>query len=148
MPFKILLRDVKESQKSIGTDKGLAKIGDPVVNLAYSIAKSLKLSQDSSNNRVYRTGNKVSKEVLSSALKLALMRNFAKTRADSHDMADSVEAIIAYAWLKDIITIDQMISFLAENLQGNLKDRKEEINAAIIAFKNLLLHVKKSLPIN
>lgn len=146
MPFKFLLKDLKESQRAIGTDKGLAKIGDPIVNLSYSIAKSIVLSNYGQNKKVHRTANKVSKEILSNALKLADMKSFAKNRADAHDMADSVEAIVAYLWLKNAIKIDEIIHFLGENLKGNLTDRKEEIKSAIIAFKNFLLHVKNQLP--
>ena len=65
MAYKFLISDITQinSQKSIGTDKGLAKIGDGIVNLAYSVAKSIYLTKKNSN-RVLRTGLKVSKKIL------------------------------------------------------------------------------------
>ena len=47
MDYEFLIADLnrKKSQKSIGTDKGLAKIGDGIVNLAYSVAKSIYLTK-------------------------------------------------------------------------------------------------------
>ena len=71
MDYKYLIRDLdlKKSQKEIGTDKGLAKIGDGIVNLTYSVAKSIYLTNNSLNNNVIRTGTKVSKRILANALK-------------------------------------------------------------------------------
>ncbi len=83
------------TQKSIGTDKGLAKIGDGVVNLSYSVAKSMYLTRNNKNNKIIRTGKKVSKIILAEALKDANMKSFSRNRANAHDLADTVEAIIA-----------------------------------------------------
>ncbi|MCK4285857.1 MAG: hypothetical protein KAX18_06625, partial [Candidatus Lokiarchaeota archaeon] len=98
MDYEFLIRDlnINKSQKAIGTDKGLAKIGDGIVNLTYSMAKSIILTQTNLNNKVLRTGLKVSKKILANSLKNANMKNFAKSRADAHDLADTVEALIAY----------------------------------------------------
>ena len=97
MDYDFLLKDLKKnlSQKAIGTDKGLAKIGDAIVNLAYSVAKSIYLTNSSKNNNTNRTGKKVSKTILANALKNADMKVFAKSRADAHDLADTVEALVA-----------------------------------------------------
>ncbi len=148
MSYKFLLQDLQETPISIGTDKGLAKIGDALVNLSYSIAKSIIMSKNNDTNKIIRTGTKVSKEILSNALKQAGLKYFAKKRADAHDMANTVEAILAYLWLKNAISLDEIVSFLSEHLKGNLSNRKDEIAIAIQAFKNLLLHVKSSLPTN
>ena len=50
MNYEFLVSDIKQklSQKNIGTDKGLAKIGDGLINLAYSVAKSIFLSRNNS----------------------------------------------------------------------------------------------------
>ncbi|MHA1689551.1 MAG: ribonuclease III family protein [Promethearchaeota archaeon] len=148
MSYKFLLQDLQETPISIGTDKGLAKIGDALVNLSYSIAKSVNISKYNDRKKIIRTGTKVSKEILSNALKQANMKYFAKKRANAHDMANTVEAIFAYLWLKKSISLDEIMSFLSQHLKGNLSNRKEEINSAINAFKLLLLHVKPLLPPN
>lgn len=143
MSYKFLISDLN-TQKSIGTDKGLAKIGDGIVNLAYSIAKSIYLTESSSN--VLRTGLKVNKTILSNALKNAGMKNYAKNRADAHDLANTVEAIIAYVFLNNKITLNEIIDFLQENLSGNIQNRTQEMKNASTAFTNLLNYIKKFLP--
>ncbi len=148
MPYEFLLEDINSilTCKSIGTDKGLAKIGDGIVNLTYSIAKSIFLTKINKNNKSIRTGLKVSKKILAEALKKADMKKFSKSRADAHDFADTVEALIAYIWFRDKMTIKDMVNFLADSLSGDLYNRSEEIQNATIAFTNLLLHIKKFLP--
>lgn len=143
MSYEFLINDLN-SQKGIGTDKGLAKIGDGIVNLAYSVAKSIYLTENSSN--IIRTGLKVNKTILSNALRNANMKDLAKRRGDAHDLANTVEAIIAYAFLNNKITMNEIINFLKKNLTGNIKDRKQEILGATEAFAKLLIHIKKFLP--
>ncbi|TFG20877.1 MAG: hypothetical protein EU529_14230 [Promethearchaeota archaeon] len=150
MVYEFLISDLNKikTQKSIGTDKGLAKIGDGIVNLAYSVAKSIYLTRNNSNKEVVRTGLKVSKKILSNALKNANMKSFAKNRADAHDLANTVEAIVAYVWLINKMSLKEIIDFLTENFSGNLQGRIDEINNAINAFTNLLNYTKKFLPEN
>jgi len=148
MDYEFLIRDLnsKKSQKAIGTDKGLAKIGDGIVNLTYSMAKSIILTQTNLNNKVLRTGLKVSKKILANSLKNANMKNFAKSRADAHDLADTVEALIAYVWLSNQMSLNEIIDLLTSNLSGNLTIRSEEIKNATEAFTKLLVNIKKLLP--
>jgi len=150
MDYEFLIKDLNlnKSQKIIGTDKGLAKIGDAIVNLAYSVSKSNFLTQNNTNNKPIRTGMKVGRTILEAALKKADLKNFAKNRANSHDFADTVEALVAYVWLANKISIKEIINLLTENLTGNLYDRREEINSATIAFTKLLNVIKKFLPEN
>ncbi|TFF98152.1 MAG: hypothetical protein EU541_07225 [Promethearchaeota archaeon] len=146
MDYHALIENIPYTQKAIGTDKGLAKIGDAVVNLAYSVAKSIYLTKNNSTNHITRTGDKVNKNILSKALKDADMKSFAKNRANSHDLANTVEAIIAYLWLKEKISIHQLISRLTSNLSGNISHRIKEIDNAAYAFTQVLHSVKQDLP--
>ena len=148
MPYDFLLKDINSNLtcKAIGTDKGLAKIGDGVVNLTYSIAKSIYLTKVNNNNKNIRTGLKVSKKILAEALKKANLKNFSKSRADAHDLADTVEALIAYVWFSDKMTIEDIVNCLVDSLNGDLNIRSEEIQNATIAFTKLLIHIKKFLP--
>jgi len=150
MAYNFLLKDLDRNltQKSIGTDKGLAKIGDGIVNLTYSVAKSIYLTRNNKNNKIIRTGKKVSKTILAEALKDANMKSFSKNRANAHDLADTVESIIAYIWFSEKITIKEIINFLTDSLTGNLYERQSEIESAKIAFTKLLNHIKKLLPDN
>ncbi len=148
MDYEFLIRDlnISKSQKAIGTDKGLAKIGDGIVNLTYSMAKSIVLTQSNLNNKVLRTGLKVSKKILADSLKNADMKKFAKSRADAHDLADTVEALVAYIWLSNQMSLNEIIDLLTSNLSGNLTIRSEEIKNATEAFTKLLITIKKLLP--
>jgi hypothetical protein len=148
MDYEFLIKDIdlNISQKNIGTDKGLAKIGDGIVNLSYSVAKSIFLTKNNLNKKVIRTGSKVSKNILAIALKNADLRKFAKTRADSHDLADTAEAIIAYIWLHGKFDLHDMINILVNNLKGNLYNRTEEIKYATEAFTILFANIKPFLP--
>jgi len=150
MSFDFLLKDLNLNltQKFIGTDKGLAKIGDGIVNLTYSVAKSMYLTCNNNNNKIIRTGKKVSKKILAEALKDANMKKFSKNRSDAHDLADTVEAIIAYIWFSEKMTIKEIINFLSDSLTGDLYERHVEIESAKIAFTKLLNHIKKYLPEN
>jgi len=146
MDFGFLVENIPETKKAIGTDKGLAKIGDGIVNFTYSLAKSIYLSKKSSGNKLIRTGEKVSKNILAKALKDAEMKSFAKNRADSHDLANTVEAVIAYVWLKRYISIEEIVIILLNNLSGNIIHRIREVDNAAKAFTHLLLEIKKYLP--
>ncbi len=148
MVYEFLIKDLNriKSQKSIGTDKGLAKIGDGIVNLAYSVAKSIFLTKNNLRDKIFRTGSKVSKQILANALKNADMKDFAKNRADAHDLADTGEALVAYVWLSKNLTLNGIIDFLTNNLSGDLTNRSEEIKSATIAFTNLFINIRKFLP--
>jgi len=148
MAFEFLLDDLNQhlSKKTIGTDKGLAKLGDSIVNLTYSTAKSIYLTRTNKNNRSIRTGIKVSKKILAEALKNADLKTFAKNRGDAHDMADTVEAIVAYVWLNNNMSLEDMIEVLWKSLSGDISIRTQEIETARIAFTNLLIKMKVFLP--
>jgi hypothetical protein len=148
MDYEFLIKDIShnKSQKNIGTDKGLAKIGDGIVNFSYSVAKSIFLTKNNLNKRIIRTGSKVSKNILATALKNADLRTYAKTRADSHDLADTAEALIAYIWLGGKLNLHEIINILESNLEGNLYNRTEEIKYATEAFTILFKNIKLHLP--
>ena len=148
MDYEFLIKDIShnKSQKNIGTDKGLAKIGDGIVNFSYSVAKSIFLTKNNLNKRIIRTGSKVSKNILATALKNADLRTYAKTRADSHDLADTAEALIAYIWLGGKLKLHEIINILESNLKGNLYNRTEEIKYATEAFTILFENIKVYLP--
>ncbi len=122
-------------------DKGLAQVGDALVNFIYSIARSRVLNK--------RTGKKVNRTILSEALKAANLRHLPRPRADTHDLADTVEAIVAYAWAKKILTIEEMVQILVKNLDLTKADERnltQENFYAAEAFKCLLEEIKARLP--
>jgi hypothetical protein len=129
------------SLSAASKDKGLAQVGDALVNFVYSIARSQVLGM--------RTGKKVNRTILSEALKGADLRHLSRPRADTHDLADTVEAIVAYAWAKKVISLEEMVQILVKNLdlsKGESRNLAEENFHAAEAFKCLLVVIKARLP--
>lgn len=109
----------------------LAKLGDPLVNLIYSLAIS--------KARGAPDGDKASNKVLSEALSAAGLRDLASSRVDRHRLGDVAEAIIVFAWLRDEIEIEEAAEILAGSFEGvDFGSRKEVFRAAEEGFDNLL----------
>ncbi len=128
-----------ESLESIMNDKGLAKVGDNLVNFVYSLAKSVVLGQT--------TGEKVRDRVLARAIRATNVYNHISRRTDAGRAADAYEAIMAYLWMNGKFTIQQAVKSLTETLHIDTKtSRKREGELAAQSFQHLLeLHID-SLP--
>ena len=127
----------KKSIKEIGIDKDLAKFGDTVTNFIYSLAKSVVLGK--------LDQRKVSRTILSVALKQSEMKIYAKTRSDAHGLADTTEALIGYMYCIGW-SLESMAEILIEILKNyDLNDFKIEKSASIEAFTHLLLKIKEHL---
>ncbi len=93
-----------KSLTEVLTDHKLAALGDAYINLAYSLALSMKRGQPS--------GAKVKGAVLAEALKKAGLRTCMPSRVSSHMLADAAEALIVYAWLCGFLPLDECVSIL------------------------------------
>ncbi len=111
--------------QEIMLDKDLAKLGDAYVNFVYSLALSLRLQRP--------TGAKVNNQILARAIKSAGLREMLPRRTDRHAQGNSAEALIAYAWLKKLLSLEDCLKILGEN------ENPEE------AFTNLLEEIGKRL---
>lgn len=125
------------SLTDIGRSKDLARIGDSIINLAFSLAYS----------RIARRfeGIKLNKKVQAQALRDAGLRECTQLRPDAHDLADSAEAFCAYAYYK----LDFSIEYMAEILYVNMKDMPhrttgDKIKAAIWGVTALLITIKNA----
>jgi hypothetical protein len=127
------------SLESIMNDKGLAKIGDNLVNFCYSLAKSVVLGE--------ATGEKVRDSVLARALRATPAYPSMGRRTDAGRAADAYEAIMAYLWLTDKLSIPGMVTSLKTTLNIDSRtNRKREGDAAAISFQILLEQNLDSLP--
>ena len=125
--------------ESIMNDKGLAQIGDNLVNLCYSLAKSIVLERSG--------GQKVRDSVLARAIRATSVYKHIGHRTDMGGAGDAYEAIMAWLWMKEKITIERIVELLVENLSLDSKTgRKEEGELASVAFQLLLEFVIPSLP--
>ena len=127
-----------QSLREIGTDKRLAKFGDIITNMAYLLAITASKGEIDAK--------KVSKKILSNALKKAKMKKYAKKRPNSHDMANTVEAFLGYMYLYEHWGIEKMAKILIKILNHyNFEIYKEEIDGSIQAFSQLLQIILKKI---
>jgi hypothetical protein len=127
------------SIEQIMNDKGLAKIGDNLVNLCYSLAKSLVLG--------HATGEKVRDSVLARAIRATSVYSRMNRRSDIGRAADAYEALMAFLWMTNRITIPTMVEFLARLLDIDSKtSRSKEGEIAAISFQHFLEENVKYLP--
>jgi len=128
-----------DSVEKIMNDKGLAKVGDGIVNLCYSLAKSKVLG--------HATGEKVRDSVLARAIRTTDVYNHISRRTDSGRAADAYEAIMAYLWMTGKITIQGTVDALAQTLHIDSKtNRKKEGEIAAQSFQIFLEQHIGSLP--
>lgn len=113
--------------REIVLDKGLAALGDALVNFAYSLALSLLEGRP--------TGGRLDNRLLSEAFRNAGLREELPRRMSRHDLADAAEALLAYGWLTDMVSfwdlvealrrpdmvagLSALLSSLAEKLRGS-----------------------------
>ena len=128
-----------KSIEEIMNDKGLAKVGDGIVNLCYSLAKSRVLG--------HATGDKVRDSVLARAIRATTAYKHISRRTDSGRAADAYEAIIAYLWMKGTITIQGTVDTLVQTLHIDSKtNRKKEAEIAAHSFQYFIEQYIDSLP--
>lgn len=125
--------------ESIMKDKGLAQIGDNLVNFFYSLAKSVATSVAS--------GEKVRDSVLAKAIRATSVYHHMGRRTDAGRAADAYEAIIAYLWMKDKLDIKDVVRFLTDRLDiDSTTNRKREAEISSEAFRLLLESISDRLP--
>ena len=110
----------------------LANVGDNFVNLIYSLALSDVMKKP--------VGKKVSNYILSEALIKSGLREHGGRRLDKHGMADFVESIVFFAWAKEMISLEESVEILKENLKPSLYRIKLR-ESSVIAFAELLKRV-------
>ena len=111
-----------ESLSEVLMDQKLAKLGDAYVNFLYSLALSKKSGEP--------TGIKVKGRLLADGFKKAGLRKFLPSRVDRHKQADAAEALIVYAWIQGLMTMEEAIEILEQN------------EDSVEAFSTLLLTAK------
>jgi hypothetical protein len=128
-----------ENIESIMHDKGLAKVGDGLVNFCYSLAKSIVLGE--------ATGEKVRDSVLARAIRATSIYRHMNRRTDAGKAGDAYEAIMAYLWMTEKITISDMVDSLSKSLDiTSTTSRKKEGEIAAIAFQKFLEINIENLP--
>ncbi len=128
-----------KTAREIMNDTGLAQIGDTLVNLCYSVAKSLTIGK--------MVGEKVRDSVLAKAIRSNPIYGQIGRRTDAGAAGDAYEAIMAYLWLTGQTTIEEIITILRGSLViDDRMSRKREAEAAALAFQKLLETMASRLP--
>jgi len=128
-----------DSVEQIMNDKGLAKIGDTLVNFIYSLSKSIVIGSS--------TGEKVRDSILARAIRQTSIYERIGHRTDAGTAGDAYEAIVAYVWLTKRIQIDSIVDMLAALLPLDTQtSRRAEGRIAAEAFKSMMDHLIGLLP--
>jgi hypothetical protein len=101
-----------ESLLAILLDHNLAALGDAYVNFVYSLALSEKQCRP--------IGRKVDSSVLAASIRKSRLRARLPSRTDRHKQADAAEALIVYAWLTGVVSLNEAIEILRK--EENLED--------------------------
>jgi len=104
----------------------LSKLGDPLVNLIYSLALT----------EVYEKPlcKKVSNSVLAEAVEKAGLREIAGRRKRRGELGDFAEGLIFKAWAERRLTIEEAVEILAGSLEPGTGLRESSIKG----FETLL----------
>jgi hypothetical protein len=89
------------------SDRQLAQLGDAYVNFAFSLALSERKKRPE--------GKKVRGSMLAEALRKSGLRESLPSRLDRHTLSDAGEAIVVYAWLHGLLTLDESVQILIDS---------------------------------
>jgi Ribonuclease III len=91
------------------TSKVLAQFGDALLNFAYSLALTETTGKP--------TGTRVSDRILAEAAVRAGLRKSLPRRVGRGEVANGLEALVGYSWLRNHLTLDEILTCLkAESL--------------------------------
>jgi len=116
------------SLPQILADRKLASLGDAYINFVYSLALSRRNGKPS--------GAKVKGTALAEALRKAGLREHLPSRIDKHILSDAAEALVVYAWLHDLLTLEENVEIL------------EKTNSLVEGLTQLLLKIKEKIKLS
>ena len=133
-PLHSTLQDLLQEDvelKHVLNNKTLAKFGDALINFLYSLAKSAVTREF--------CGEKVSDRSLAAALRETPLKPELRPRSTVDDLGDAVEAFCAYLWIKQLVSLEEMVDILSNAIKGlPLGYHKADKAAEKYAFKALI----------
>ncbi|MBS7658691.1 MAG: ribonuclease III family protein [Candidatus Bathyarchaeia archaeon] len=103
----------EKTVKEILLNKKLARFGDSLLNFIYSFALTKRRGEP--------TGEKVSDKVLSIVAKNVGIRKFLPSRISKGEIANSIEALLGDAWLKNKVSIEELIVIIEKEVDDPVK---------------------------
>jgi hypothetical protein len=98
-----------DSLSQILMDKQLAALGDAYVNFTYSLALSKRNGKP--------CGKKLKGTPLAEAVRKSGLRRILPSRMNKHVLSDAAEALLVYAWLNKVITLEESVEALEKNYE-------------------------------
>jgi len=98
----------------IAKDNRLSKLGDAVINFIASVSETVRLG--------IPTGLRVDNKILTKSVRESGLRERLAHRRNRHMLGDAAEALIAYAWIKGSVTMEEYVDTMlrGESLQGGI----------------------------
>ena len=138
---KIGLSSPEISFENVLYSKHLASLGDALVNYCYSVARM-------SINPKLMSGVRVWDSSLAMALRQSPFNAFVKRRISQGELGDCVEALIGWVYMNELMSLEEIITSLRNNLPAELlKNKTSEKDGATFAFIALLEHLYKIINI-
>ena len=110
--------------------KEQARLGDFLVNYTYSAVRIGKYGLAASIH--------VWDKCLTKAMELANLRTYLGKKTKPDRVADAGEAFVAYAYLTNLMTLEEMILIIDENMsETNFSSKVQEKEDCAIAFSKL-----------
>ncbi len=124
--------------KNVNELKGFSRLGDSLLNFAYSLALSLITGEPQGARLPDKILIESAREAgLKEALKI-------KHRIKRDELADLVEAIIAIGWLKGDITLGQIVKVIAKGMDIYALSSPRLMNERLVNnIKELLEKIKE-----
>ena len=114
--------------------KELARLGDFLVNYTYSAVRIGKYGLAASIH--------VWDKCLTKGMELANLRSYLGKKTKPDRVADAGEAIVAYAYLTNLMSLEDMISVIDENLnETHFNSKVQEKEDCAIAFAKLFEYI-------
>jgi len=118
--------------------KSMARLGDPLVNLIFSLTKSLIYNKVS--------GSKVKGRCLSRAIEKTSLRKYFPKRLDSHDLGDFLEAIVAVLWLEGVFELKELCIYLSNEITNKFDvEKMREDELMVLTFEIFLERYNKEV---
>lgn len=92
----------------------LSKLGDAVLNYIASVSETIRKGTP--------TGTRVDNKTLTRSVRESGLRKILASRRDKHKLGDAAEALIAYTWIQEVVTLDEYIETMlrSESLQEGM----------------------------
>lgn len=133
----ILDEKMKNKLRPIMRNHDLAKFGDILTNFIYSLAKT----------KMFNTpfGEHVFDKSLAEAIKSLQLRDLLQSNIATGEIADGAEALIGYAYLNKIMSVDDYVEKISAILQDipitDFENRSREKELITLAFKEVLKEI-------